>query len=742
LALARRLQPLKELLAKVPQVSERSSASTAAAAAAKPLRSVSPEHQEVYRGLREYPIFDGLPNDVLQEAIASGELRVERYWRDDIVADGATLRETGPAIYLVKSGQVAVAVFPLGLLEKERAEYAQLSEDEKQKKVRTQGPMISLSEKNLATFGEGDLFNSEAIPSADPERCAFYCVAPCELLVFSKGRLAALTARYDFFANRLRRAVEVSKNRLSGISGIKQEILDFFVRHGLSVAETLRVRQIDRCIECKECEKACEARYGHKRLTIHGPRLGMLDFVYACRTCTDQRCLSPCNYDSIKFDARKREVVINESTCTGCAACANACPYGSIEMVDLESPREKLFKNRLEKDGSLKFGEGAGRKVAAAKIASKCDHCSGYGDQACVSHCPTGALVEIKPADLFQDKGEVARQAARAGFDQTVMLDSREMLPSDPFSKGLGITDGADAKVKPRRVHPGVLWGIGLGAFLLALVEIALRLWKPALSLQYASFRLSGLEPEISKIKVNYRPGCDLAVWLGYVGTALMVIALLYPLWKRSRLMQKIGSSQAWFDWHLMGGVVGPLFIVLHSAMKLDNWVSVAFWSMMLVVVSGLVGRYLYTQVPEMLHGRELEELDHERALAKLRGVVPDAVRIVDDEMRVFRARVVRMAGGGIGLATAFFWVVFDDLARPYRWLRRKLRLAGTSAPKRTRTEIHRRAGALMLLERRRLLVPRAHSWLLQWRQVHVPFTFVMMAVSIVHILVALTYSM
>jgi Fe-S-cluster-containing hydrogenase component 2 len=723
----------------VPQVSGPSTASSASPA--RPLRIVAPEHQEIYRTLRSYPLFDGLPNETLQEAIASGELSLEKYWRDDIVADGSTLRERGAAVYLVKSGQVAVAVFPLGVLEKERQEYMPQNEDEKQKKVRTQGPMIHLAEKNLATFTEGDLFNSEAIPAADPERCAFYCVSPCELVVFSKARISQLTATFDFFAQRLRRAVEVARSRLQGISGIKQEILDFFVRHGLSVAETLRVRQIDRCIECKECEKACEARYGHKRLVIHGPRLGMLDFVYACRTCTDQRCLSPCNYDSIKFDSKKREVVINESTCTGCAACAQACPYGSIEMVDLENPSDKLFKIRLEKDGSLKYGEGSGRKIAATKIASKCDHCSGYGDQACISHCPTGSLIEIKPAELFQDKGEVARQAARAGFDQTVMLDAREMLPSAPFQKGLGITDGASAKVKPRRIHPGVLWGVGLGAFLLGLVEVFLRLWAPTASLQYASMRLTGLEPEIAKLKVTYRPGCDLAVWFGYAGTALMVIALLYPLWKRSKIMQRLGSSQAWFDWHLMGGVVGPLFIILHSAIKLDNWVSFAFWSMILVVVSGVVGRYLYTQVPDLLHGKELEELEHERALAKLRSVVPDAVKIADHDLAHYRARVVRIADE-MGLASAFLWVLFDDLRRPARHFRRRVALARTSAPRRTRAEIADHAGELMLLERRRLLVPRAHSWLHQWKQVHVPFTFAMMGVSIVHILVALTYSM
>ncbi len=708
------------------------------------LRIVAPAHQEIYRALRNYPLFDGLPNDDLVAAITSGELEIRSTWRDDLIVDAHALRAEGPKIFLVKSGQVAVAIFPAGLLERERREAEGLSLTDKQKKVRSQGPMIGLAEKNLATFGEGELFNSDAISAGDaagPGRCGFYCVSPAEIIVVSKPRMAQLTARFDFFANRLRRAVQVARDRLTGITGIKQEILDFYVRHGLSVAETLRVRQIDRCIECKECEKACEARYGHKRLAIQGPRLGMLDFVYACRTCTDQRCISPCNYDSIRFDAKKREVIINEATCTGCASCAEACPYGSIEMVDLESPKEKLFSIRLNSAGALAFGEGTGRKIAATKIASKCDHCATHSDQACISHCPTGALIEIRPSDLFQDHGEVARQAARSGFDQTVIRPVAEILPSQPFQKGLGITDGADAKIKQRRVNPAIIWGLGLGALLLGLLEVILRYKAPAMSLQYAMFRLAGLEPEIAKLKVNYRPGCELAVWFGYAGTGLMVIAMLYPMRKRSRFLQFFGSAGSWFDFHLMGGIVGPLFIVLHSAMKLDNWVSFAFWSMMLVVLSGVIGRYLYTQIPELLHGAELEELEHERAIAKFRTSLPDTVAAIEAEIADFRAKCTAIASGA-GLWRAFVFAVLDDLKRPGRWLARKARLARSAASRKQRGELSWRAGRLMLLERRRILVPRAHSVLFQWKKVHVPFTFVMMAVAIVHIAVALTYSM
>src|SRR5205823_871431 len=152
-------------------------------------------------------------------------------------------------------------------------------------------------------------------------------------------------------AQRVARAARV-------VSGVKQELLDFFVRQGISVSgEMVRVRQLGLCIDCKLCEEACEERYGARRLTLGGYQLGMLDFIYTCRTCTDQRCIDPCAYDSIRFDREKKEVIINEATCTGCTACAQACPYGAIDMVEVE-PDAPTFKQnfalRLDRRGALK----------------------------------------------------------------------------------------------------------------------------------------------------------------------------------------------------------------------------------------------------------------------------------------------------------------------------------------------------------------------------------------------------
>lgn len=714
-----------------------------------------PDLQEGYAQLRTLNLFDGIPNDELRDAIATGAISRRVLDRDEFVSDPRSARDGG-YVYFVADGQLAVAVFDTEEYQARRRqmeEYKAMSEEERSALVPE--PLARLAKKNLAVFSQGDLFNTAALPSATamtttPSRdslIAFYTVAPAVVAVLTPACVGDLVLRFPFFEARMRRAIDLARERLHNVAGVKQEILDFFVRQGLSVSgEMVRVRQLDLCIDCKLCEMACETRYGAKRLTLGGFRLGMLDFIYTCRTCTDQRCVDPCDYDAISFHADRGEVVINEAHCTGCTLCAQLCPYGAIEMVDVEDPSNSTyreeFKLRLEDGGKLAFGAGKPRVARARRIANKCDHCTTYNDQACVTACPTGSLIEINAYDLFRERSPAARILARSGYDQDAPRDRRELLPTEPFVRGAHVRDGGLAKIRRWRVGAAVMWVLGLAAWFLVLAEIGLRLYAPQSSLEfYWLVNVDGLDPGFALIKVGYRAGDTLAVWCGYGGTGLMLIAILYPMVRRFRAFRLVANNALWFDFHMMSGTVGPMFIVLHSALKLDNWVSAAFWSMIIVAVSGVVGRYMYTQVPDLLNGRELEELEHRKALAAMRAQFPVAVGLCDTELAANAERAGR-ASRNHGLWRTFAWIVLEDLRRPGRWLarRRGLRAAGLS--RKQRKELAARTARLLLIDRRRVLLPRAQLVLHSWKKVHVPFSFVMAAISVVHIWVAFKYSM
>ena len=103
---------------------------------------------------------------------------------------------------------------------------------------------------------------------------------------------------------------------------------------------------------------------------------------------------------------------------------------------------------------------------------------------------------------------------------------------------------------------------------------------------------------------------------------------------------------------------------------------------MVIVVVSGFLGRYLYTQVPELSSGVELEELDHERAFQARAAALPVPMAEIDRELAEQRAKAQRVAQSP-SVLRALWWLIFQDLGphpaharapRPARAARRRPR--------------------------------------------------------------------
>ncbi|MBX3160765.1 MAG: 4Fe-4S dicluster domain-containing protein [Deltaproteobacteria bacterium] len=722
-----------------------------------PTGMLPPQLEGDYALIRQLPLFEGVADGDLMNALQQGGIAVRNVERDMFVLDpiGLANGQAAPVVYIAR-GQVAAAVFMENELSDRRN--AQLAHENATKEEREAEslikppPLARIALKNVALFMQGDLFNSGALAAARGQPIAFYTTAPSILVSLDQRWIAELAVRFPSFEGRLRRALSVSRERLAWVSGVKQELLDFFVRQGISVSgEMVRVRQLGLCIDCKLCEEACEERYGARRLTLGGYQLGMLDFIYTCRTCTDQRCIDPCAYDSIRFDDVKKEVVINESTCTGCTACAQSCPYGAIDMIEVEAEAptfKKKFKARLEKKDALKFGPGTPRVARARRIANKCDHCIAYGDQACVSACPTGSLIEINAYDLFRERSPKMAQLTRAGFDADLQKkDRKEVLPVMPFIEGVAIRSGGLAKVKRGRYAPLLMWMVGIFVFLVALAEALLRAYAPTMSYQYSvlSKEARFLDPDGVPLDENifqsfdfiFHPGDELSTYCGLLGTALMIIAAIYPIFRRIKLFRWLASNTMWFDFHLMAGTVGPMFVGLHSVLRLDNPLTAfAFWSMVITVVSGFLGRYLYTQVPELASGVELEELDHERAFQRHRPTLTVPMAEIDRELAVERDKAQRVAQSP-SVSRALWWLIFQDIGRIPRTMARKRRLAALGVDRRTRKDLARRAARMIVIARRQVVAPKAQLLLHSWKKVHVPFTIALTALATWHIYTA-----
>ncbi len=122
--------------------------------------------------------------------------------------------------------------------------------------------------------------------------------------------------------------------------------------------------------------------------------------------------------------------------------------------------------------------------------------------------------------------------------------------------------------------------------------------------------------------------------WLGIIGGAMMLLLLYYPVRKRKPRWKYSGSIKFWFRFHMFLGIAGPVLIILHSGYRLGSLNgTVAFFCMLIVAGSGLIGRYLYRRIHHGLYGEKIrfEELYHkdqswEEKLAELKNKYPEPV--------------------------------------------------------------------------------------------------------------------
>ena len=94
---------------------------------------------------------------------------------------------------------------------------------------------------------------------------------------------------------------------------------------------------------------------------------------------------------------------------------------------------------------------------------------------------------------------------------------------------------------------------------------------------------------------------------LGILGFILMLITeILYSIRKRSQTA-RWGSMAAWLQFHIFTGLIGPYLVLLHSSWKFNGLAGATTLLTIIIVISGFIGRYIYTQIPRALDGAEIE---------------------------------------------------------------------------------------------------------------------------------------
>jgi thioredoxin reductase/ferredoxin len=82
---------------------------------------------------------------------------------------------------------------------------------------------------------------------------------------------------------------------------------------------------------------------------------------------------------------------------------------------------------------------------------------------------------------------------------------------------------------------------------------------------------------------------------VGILATLVMLLNFVYPVRKRARWLKRKGSIAPWLRFHVFVGLLTPAAILFHSAFRWGNPLATATYvSLVVVVVTGLIGRFIY----------------------------------------------------------------------------------------------------------------------------------------------------
>ncbi len=228
---------------------------------------------------------------------------------------------------------------------------------------------------------------------------------------------------------------------------------------------------------------------------------------------------------------------------------------------------------------------------------------------------------------------------------------------------------------------------------------------------------------------------------LGVFGSFFMIVGVaVYMLRKRVKAFYKIGYLKHWLEFHIFLCTLGPILILYHTAFKFGGIVAVSFWSMVAVVLSGVVGRVLYIQIPHTIQGQML-------GMGELNSQSENLSYQLKEEYKIPEKILVRLEKFSsvqrykrIKFSTSMIFLVRDyfGIKNVLRSLRYELRHAGI--PRSRRRKIVKTAKSKLIISRRIGLLQTMQKLFKYWHVAHLPFAIVMFIIMAIHIAVEVVF--
>lgn len=237
----------------------------------------------------------------------------------------------------------------------------------------------------------------------------------------------------------------------------------------------------------------------------------------------------------------------------------------------------------------------------------------------------------------------------------------------------------------------------------------------------------------------NLKPSGSWGHGYGIIGSLLMLLGVaLYMARKRSRFLAKFGLLRHWLEFHIFLCTLGPFLVLFHTSFKFGGLVAISFWSMVAVFLSGIIGRFIYIQIPRTIEGREMSlaeirqtEAETGSKIRELKRLDPESLKWISDPEGIARDR--RSSN------------LFMRYMQGYLEGKRKVGKISKELEAKGIDREHRKE--LLKLIRNELTVRRKIENLVvmqdlfrYWHVAHLPFALVMLVIMIIHVAVTIVF--
>lgn len=263
----------------------------------------------------------------------------------------------------------------------------------------------------------------------------------------------------------------------------------------------------------------------------------------------------------------------------------------------------------------------------------------------------------------------------------------------------------------------------------------------------FSYYRLPLEERPYHPLNRELRPSGPIGIKLGLLGVASFLGIFLYAVRKRWRTLGRVGKTKNWLDVHVVMGTCAPILITFHAGFRMRGVAGVSYWIMIAVMLSGIVGRYLYAQIPRRINAAELSLQEMQSMTDELTDQLQQQSLVSAEELKPLLAVPTKEKVEAMPVVAALVLMASWDLKRPFlvARIRRRARVATIQTLWGLLPSQQPDLEKIIDLARRRSwmatkisFLSKTHQVFHLWHVVHRPFSYSFAILVCIHISVAL----